>query len=275
MCHIQLLVTESVWKDESIILCTKVALMRFAVNIHTHLETLCLMKSVVWLPISYLLNSYLTVCSGSNFLNEREGLREKTRQRESDTKSLRAWLHWLTGRRACSGNFHLPRLFLSSLCLPVRNPGRLPDHDTDSQRTERAPFLESSFPYFKWNVSLIMIPQRLVRLFDISIQPGRCFVIVTVHHETYTVVLTGLTEDPYLGASDGDVVLVREDSDGDAPAVQHQHSPAQVHVGKGKDTQVQRGRSRQEMSEKTREGGLHAVRQGAETGTGKQEKKTN
>lgn len=120
-----------------------------------------------------------------------------------------------------------------------------------------------------------MIPQRLVRLFDISIQPGRCFVIVTVHHETYTAVLTGLTEDPYLGASDGDVVLVREDSDGDAPAVQHQHSPAQVHVGKGKDTQVQRGRSRHEMSEKTREGGLHAVGQGAETGTGKQEKKTN
>ena len=51
-----------------------------------------------------------------------------------------------------------------------------------------------------------------------------------------SVSLTGLAEDPDLGTSDGDVVLVREDSDDDAPAMQREYGPAQVHVGKGKDT---------------------------------------
>lgn len=35
-----------------------------------------------------------------------------------------------------------------------------------------------------------------------------------------SVSLTPLAEDPYLGASDGRVILVSEDSDGDTPAMQ-------------------------------------------------------
>lgn len=85
--------------------------------------------------------------------------------------------------------------------------------------------------------------------------------------------LTGLAEDPYLGTSDGDVVLVNNDSNGDAPSVQHAYSPAQVHVGKGKYTQVQRGGSRQDVSQKAGKRGLHTMSQQAEAGTGKAENK--
>ncbi len=80
-----------------------------------------------------------------------------------------------------------------------------------------------------------------------------------------SVSLTSLAKDPYLGASDGSVVLVGEDSDGDALLMKRQYSPAQVHVGKGKDTQVQRGGGRKEVLEKTGEGGLYTMGQGAET----------
>ena len=88
-------VTDTLWEEELIVPCTRVILMRFAVNIHTHLETLYLMKCVVCLPISYLLNSYLTIWSGSNLLNA-EGLRERDSvSLTRDTKSFRAWRAWL------------------------------------------------------------------------------------------------------------------------------------------------------------------------------------
>lgn len=98
------------------------------------------------------------------------------------------------------------------------------------------------------------------------------------HEDTYlkkkrSISLTGPAEDPYLGASDAGVVLVREDSNGDTPAMQREYGPAQLHVGKCKDTQVQRGGSRQDVSEKTGERGLYTMRQGAETGTGKAQNK--
>lgn len=111
-------VPEMVWKEGLIAPRTKVISMRFAVNIHTHLETLNLMKFTVWLPISYLLNSYLTICSGSNWLNaEGWGGKRDSVSLTRDTKSLRAlgaWLLWL--------NLHSPRQFLSSLYSPRRNP---------------------------------------------------------------------------------------------------------------------------------------------------------
>ena len=72
--------------------------------------------------------------------------------------------------------------------------------------------------------------------------------------------LTSLAEDPYLGASDGRVVLVSKDSDGHAFAVQQPYSPAQIHVGKGKNTQVQRAGRRQDAAEKTGKRRLCAVR---------------
>lgn len=76
-----------------------------------------------------------------------------------------------------------------------------------------------------------------------------------------TISLTGPAEDPYLGASDAGVVLVRKDSNSDTPAVQREYGPAQFHVGKRKDTQVQRGGGRQDVSEKTGERCLYTMRQ--------------
>lgn len=83
---------------------------------------------------------------------------------------------------------------------------------------------------------------------------------------------TSLAEDPDLGAGDGSVVLVREDSHSDASAVERQHGPAQVHVGESKHAQVQSGGSRQDVSEETGERRLRAVRQRAQAGTGEGEK---
>lgn len=80
---------------------------------------------------------------------------------------------------------------------------------------------------------------------------------------------TGAAEDPDLGARDGSVVLVGEDSHGDASTVERQHGPAQVHVGEGKHAQVQGGGSRQDVSEETGERGLDAVAQRAQAGTSK------
>lgn len=80
--------------------------------------------------------------------------------------------------------------------------------------------------------------------------------------------LTSPKEDRYLRAADGDVFLLREDSDGDAPAAQGEHSPAQVRVCECKNTHVQRGGSGQDVSEKMVHGRLLAMSQWAETGTG-------
>lgn len=55
--------------------------------------------------------------------------------------------------------------------------------------------------------------------------------------------------------------------------MQCKYSPAQIHVGEGKDTQVQGGAGRKDVSEKTGERGLYAMRQGAETGTERTENK--
>lgn len=64
---------------------------------HTRKETLYLMKFAVWLPNSYLLNSYL-MCRGSNLLNAvRERKRESVTQTH-DTKCFSAFsarLLWL------------------------------------------------------------------------------------------------------------------------------------------------------------------------------------
>lgn len=80
--------------------------------------------------------------------------------------------------------------------------------------------------------------------------------------------LTGLAEDPYLGASDGGVVLVGEDSDGDPLSVHRQHGAAQVCVGEGEDAQVQRGGGGHDVAEKTGQRSLWAVAQRADAGTG-------
>ncbi len=99
-----------------IVPCTKVFLMQFAVNTtththtHTHLETLCLMKFSVWLPISYLLNSKLTICSGCNLLNAESWERKwDSASWPRDTKSFRAltvWLLWLTGGLVVANSIH-------------------------------------------------------------------------------------------------------------------------------------------------------------------------
>lgn len=106
-------------------------------NTHTHLETLCLMKFAVWLPISYLVNSCLTICSDSNLWNA-EGWERKW-ECESDTwcKIFQSSENMiaLTHRRACSGNLHSPRRLPSSLYSPQRNPVRPSENDTDSLRT--------------------------------------------------------------------------------------------------------------------------------------------
>lgn len=85
--------------------------------------------------------------------------------------------------------------------------------------------------------------------------------------------LTGPKEDRYLGSTEGDILLLDEDPDGNAPAAQGEHGPAQVRVCKCKHAHVQRGGSRQDVSEKMVYGGLLAMRQRAETGTGEADKR--
>lgn len=84
---------------------------------------------------------------------------------------------------------------------------------------------------------------------------------------------TSPAQEPNLGARDGGVVLVREDSHGDAPLVEREHGPAQAHVGEGKHTQVQSAGRRQDVSEEAGERGLDTVRQRAHAGAGGGEEK--